>query len=409
MNILFLGGVFYGKMKDEVIENSKQYIQYAADKLQWNIINGLEANGGNITILNMPFVGVYPVSYKSMYVNPYKFSHNGISDDVSVGFMNLRLVHKIFKYSSLSRQLKKCLSTLQKRNQLPDAIIIYSVDSVFLNVAKLAKHLYPSINICLVAPDLPEYMNLNDKQSLLGKITKKVDLFLIDKSLKIVDSFVLITEHMAAALNAGTRPYTIVEGMVPLNTHESELKEEKQDKVKTILYTGTLTKKYGIMHLLSAFSLIENQDYRLVICGSGEAEPEVKAACISDSRVAYRGLLSPEEIAVMQKQATVLVNPRQNDNGFTKYSFPSKIMEYLLSGTATVAYKLSGMPNEYDDYIFYIEGDSPKHMADKLVQVCEMDQKERSDFAGRAKNFVLNNKNNIVQSEKILNMLRHNN
>ena len=38
------------------------------------------------------------------------------------------------------------------------------------------------------------------------------------------------------------------------------------------------------------------------------------------------------------------VNPRQNNEEFTKYSFPSKTMEYLASGVPVVAYKLDGIP-----------------------------------------------------------------
>jgi glycosyltransferase involved in cell wall biosynthesis len=280
------------------------------------------------------------------------------------------------------------------------------VDSVFLNIAKLIKKVNPSIHICLIAPDLPEYMSLNEKQSLLTRLSRAVDLFLINKSLNIVDSFVLITEHMKDPLKVGNRPYVVVEGMVPTNSNSDVLERNKKEKIKSILYTGTLIKKYGILQLLSAFSLIDDENYRLIICGSGEAEAEIKANCKLDKRVSFMGLLAPERIKDLQEKATVLVNPRQNDNSFTKYSFPSKIMEYLISGTATVAYKLSGMPDEYTKYIFYIEGDSPQDMADKLIYVCEMDPSMRNQFANNARNYVLSNKNNVSQTQKIFKMFK---
>lgn len=34
-----------------------------------------------------------------------------------------------------------------------------------------------------------------------------------------------------------------------------------------------------------------------------------------------------------QSESEILVNPRNDNNEFTKYSFPSKVIEYLGSGT----------------------------------------------------------------------------
>lgn len=47
---------------------------------------------------------------------------------------------------------------------------------------------------------------------------------------------------------------------------------------------------------------------------------------------------------MISKNADVLVNPRQNDDEYTKYSFPSKNIEYLMTGNAVMAYMLDGIP-----------------------------------------------------------------
>ena len=53
--------------------------------------------------------------------------------------------------------------------------------------------------------------------------------------------------------------------------------------------------------------------------------------------------------------AAVLVNPRPNNEEYTKYSFPSKDIEYLLSGKPTVAFLLDGMPKCYQDFLYVVD------------------------------------------------------
>ena len=51
----------------------------------------------------------------------------------------------------------------------------------------------------------------------------------------------------------------------------------------------------------------------------------------------------------------VLVNPRPNNEEYTKYSFPSKDIEYLSSGKPTVAFLLDGMPKCYQDFLYVVD------------------------------------------------------
>lgn len=108
----------------------------------------------------------------------------------------------------------------------------------------------------------------------------------------------------------------------------------------------------------------------------------------------------------LQKQATVLVNPRQNNEEFSKYSFPSKTMEYLSSGVPVVAYKLDGMPDEYDSYIQYVEDNAIESLKEKLVEVCELSEEERQNLGSAGRAFVLTEKNSTVQVKKIVTLIK---
>ena len=214
--------------------------------------------------------------------------------------------------------------------------------------------------------------------------------------LECADCFVLLTKQMADYLHI-KKPYCVVEGIAS----KTQQIERRENSEKTILYTGTLHQKFGVMNLVNAFSQIEDPDYRLVICGIGDSEQAIKDAVKDDSRISFLGQLPRNEVIEWQKKATVLVNPRQNNEEFTKYSFPSKTMEYLSSGIPVVAYKLDGIPDEYDQYIQYVADDSIESLKKKLVEVCEMTREERQELGNIGRNFVLMKKNSTIQVRKI--------
>ena len=180
-----------------------------------------------------------------------------------------------------------------------------------------------------------------------------------------------------------------------------------ENEIKTVLYSGTLHKRFGVLNLVHAFGLIENPSYKLVICGIGDSEKEIKDVAAKDPRIDFRGQLDRKDILKLQQEATVLVNPRQNNEEFTKYSFPSKNLEYLSSGTPLVAYKLDGIPDEYDDFINYVPDNSPETLANKLIEVCEQSPQKRRSHGEAARKFVLENKNAVVQTKKILDLLEN--
>lgn len=174
-----------------------------------------------------------------------------------------------------------------------------------------------------------------------------------------------------------------------------------------ILYAGTLHEKFGVMNLVKAFQLIDAPDYRLVICGIGDSADAIRKAAEKDSRISFLGQLPRAEVLEWQKRVTVLVNPRQNNEDFVKYSFPSKILEYLSSGTPVVAYKLDGIPAEYDRYIQYVEDDSIETLMNKLIGVCELAEEERKEMGRRGRLFVLSEKNRDVQTKKIIELIEY--
>jgi len=175
---------------------------------------------------------------------------------------------------------------------------------------------------------------------------------------------------------------------------------------RTVLYSGTLTGRYGIVDLIEAFKRLPDEDYRLIICGEGETEGRIREESTRDGRIIFKGLLSRDEVLALQKSATVLINPRPGGEDYTRYSFPSKMMEYMSSGTPVISYKLPGMPEEYFDYIYTIEdGPGEEMIYDALKEVLVKPDDELSIMGNRARQFVLTRKNATAQAGRITEMI----
>lgn len=397
MNLLFLGGFFEKEMEEEIIKDSKGIVQYAANKFQWNLIDGFEKqNDSTLTLLSAPFVGAFPKYYKKAY---FKSKSNTYVDFNNIwGYKNIArkraLIERISQFVNIESDEK--------------VIVVYSPHTPFLQAAVQAKKNDPSIHICLVVPDLPEFMNLSDKKTMIYKIFKKIDIYVLYKNLKHVDSYVLLTDQMKEMLPINQSPYTVIEGLVkqqgdPLSCQSDEINNEN----KSILYTGTLNKKFGVLNLIKAFIEMNETDITLNVCGSGDSELEIKNYSNKYPNIKFWGQVSNDKALELQNSATVLVNPRQNNELFTRYSFPSKNMEYLLSGKPLVAYKLDGIPDEYDLYIQYVENDEISTLARKLKNVVNMPADERVEIGRQGQKFVLDEKNNVIAVGKIIEMIRN--
>ena len=148
-----------------------------------------------------------------------------------------------------------------------------------------------------------------------------------------------------------------------------------------------------------------DKNYRLQICGTGDSEDVIQNSVNQDERICFFGKVDRKKVLELQSSATVLVNPRQNNEEFTKYSFPSKNLEYLSSGTPVIAYMLDGMPLEYGKYIISPENNSIEALRNAIDSVCNLSHSELKKIGNKGKKFVIEEKNSIKQTEKIVNMI----
>ena len=385
--MIFLGPLFRREQEITILGNTpSKTIQNQANSFQWNVIGGLRDNGINdIKIVNVLPVGTFPRGYNKLVLKDSRWDRNNIE----IGSPNLPFIKQYVRYKKIKKLLK---------NIHDETIIIYSTYLPFLKaVSKLSN----DVTVVLIVTDLPEYYDLA-KTSAVKAFFRKQNNKKIYKYLERIDKYVLLTEQMKERLPVGDKKCAIVEGII------GDIKEAEPHDVKDkfiITYCGTLNFQFGIKHLVDSVVALENEKIELHLFGNGDAVDYINEVSSNNSNIVFHGFVSKNEIEDFYKKTHLLVNPRNNEGEYTKYSFPSKTMEYMLSGIPFLGYRLDGIPREYYDYINIIENDTDS-MQEKIEEVFA-NYAFYSEKAMKGRAFIIENKNRKAQGEKIINLIKN--
>lgn len=406
MKIAFLFGIFPDEIYLEILTNSKGVIQYAADALQKSFIEGICSLIPDIEIFNLPYIGSYPLRYKRLYspkAQSKYTTHNGNVVSVeNIRFCNLTGIKMFCRYNESKYKLDKWCKENDGESKL---IIVYAVHTPFLKACVDLKKKYgSSLKILLIVPDLPQYMGSNN--SYFSRFIHDYNRKMLSKLYYEVDSFVLLSKYMKDILPVGNKKWTVVEGI--FNNIQDDIIPNSRNfdlKLRYIFYSGTLAKRYGVLNLVEAFCMLKDPNYRLVICGAGNAENEIIDYARRDNRIQFMGQIPRIEVLKLQRQASLLVNPRTPEGEFTKYSFPSKTMEYLVAGVPVLLYKLPGIPEEYYQYCFALEDLGVEALANKITDILSLNIDVLEDIGSKARKFIIDKKTPIAQCEKVVELI----
>jgi len=389
-NVAFLMGLYPKNIYEKIINDSITMPQYAADALQKSFVVGLSRKV-NTTVINLPYVGSYPNRYKSLFVpssNGFEFG----ADIRSAGFINLTLIKDFSRIKTAYNHLKAWV--LENPNNR--TIVVYAIHLPFLLAVSKLKKDFTDIKLIQIVPDLPEFMTSNP--SLLQRLAYKRSRAYYH----IIDGWILLSKYMTERLNITDKPWKVIEGIYnPMDTPlESDI--EKPEDTFRIFYGGTLAKRYGIMNLVNAVANSSRKNLELVVCGLGDTFDEISVLSKKNPRIKLLGSIPREDVLKQIHKANLLVNPRTNEGEFTKYSFPSKTMEYLSSGVPTLLYRLSGIPDEYYEYCFSLEKTGADFLQSEIERISDLPKSQLLDMGKKAKQFIVNTKNPEVQCDKLV-------
>ena len=218
--------------------------------------------------------------------------------------------------------------------------------------------------------------------------------------------YILLTEAMNGYLNKKGKPYVILEGHSDITMGDRLPSMDKKSEKRICFYAGGVSKQYGLGNLVEGFRMAKPENAQLHIYGPGDYVKELQKIAEEDDSIFYGGMLLNTEIVDREQQATLLVNPRPTNEEYVKYSFPSKTMEYMASGTPVLTTVLPGMPLEYHPHVYLLRDETAEGISKMLTEVLARSDEELFRKGCEARRFVLEEKNNVIQAKKILDMLQ---
>lgn len=395
MKILYFGTFCSYDILRKILDNSKVKPSAAPFVFEGELINGFAATGADIDVFSFPSIPAYPKS-KTLFIKRHKTVLDQGYTSTWIPAVNIsvikQLCQRFFSRSMLSKWIKSNSSEEK-------AVLIYSIYQPIAKsiITVCKKHNIPCFAI---VPDLPRDMYSNSKISPLKKFLTGFYTRSAEKIQGGFDGYIYLTEYMKDVINKNA-PYTVVEGISGNFDFDST---EKTDNF-IIMYAGALNEKMGVKTLLETFSQLKNENIRLWLFGGGDCESDIKLAMEKDNRIEFFGFRDRAEILRCERQASLLVNLRDPSEDYTKYSFPSKTLEYMMSGTPLLTTKLCGIPTEYFNYCFTLDDASTASITQKLEEIILLPNDKLSAIGSRAKEFVKENKNALTQSKKILNFI----
>lgn len=377
MNVVMIGGYFEGLYEGEIVKKTKGQVEFSANNLQRKLLDGFKQIGHPADVISAPYIGAFPQGYRDCFFRG--FSSGSSPDGICyVPFCNVWGLRNF----SRARAVKKELDTYCRAHSEEEILlIVYATHTPFVKAAAYAKKKYPHVRICLIAPDLPQYMNLSAGRHLVYDLLKKGDIASFYRYNKAVDTYVLLTDLMKEVLRVGDRPYIVAEGVCD-TVNETVSRHDRDERV--IVYAGKLNTVFGVKDLVEVFCTLPDPQLRLTICGTGELADWIREQAARDRRICFKGQVTSQEARKFVDDADILVNPRKNNCEYTKYSFPSKNIEYLSSGNAVVAHRLDGMPSCYEEFMFLSADDSAQALKEALCEALAASLEQREEKVSKA-------------------------
>jgi len=397
MKIFYFGTVCDLKAYDQRFKGYDTKPSVAPIVFESAMLEGFFQHKADVEIHSFPMIPPFP--------NYRKIHFGGHSEQLPCGYscrwlntINIPVLKQLSRRLDARRMLKNWL----KENAEEGIIFTFSIPPFLVkDVLAYAKKYH--VKTVAIIPDLLRDMYVNEnKRSVLYHLKQ----WYLQPALRVqgdYDGYIYLTEAMREVV-APDKPYMVMEGIAD-TSHVIPPDMAEKCVPRGIMYAGMLHVKYGIINLVEAFEKLDAPDTELWLFGEGTAVPEIKRRAQANPRIRYFGSVPRASILEYERKATLLVNPRDPEEEFTKYSFPSKTIEYMLSGTPLLTTKLKGIPEEYYDYVFSAACNSVADLAETMKKALEQPEEKLMEFGLRAQEFIKREKDAVEQARRILTFL----
>lgn len=268
-------------------------------------------------------------------------SHAMDDDGILVGFLNIPVLKQLTRAWRIFR-----VGPAQLRRTRAEALLVYGEHTPWLAFGVYASRRLnlPTVALLTDPPGIPHAFD-----SRFTRPLKRLDSAMVRLLLKSLDGVIALTRPLGDEFAPGV-PLLVMEGIAQPARAQPRPHPRTAGELPVVAYAGGVNREYGVDLLVAAHQRTPGK-YVLRIAGRGELAAELADLAATAPNLEYVGVLDPSAMGAFYASADVLVNARPPGQAFTPYSFPSKILEYMASGTPVVSTRLEGIPDEYWEYI----------------------------------------------------------
>lgn len=389
MNILYLSTLCSAQEYQRLFSTYGAVPSHAGQKFNSLIVRGLMENGCAVVSLSQRIIyrgGENDLHHEDEYENGVHYKY--------LPRCKGRMPNRILTIFSAAMEIVKWC----KKN--PQGIVLCDTIQGELSIALWLTRVFRRNRSVAVVTDVPTIRAGEKRRGIL-----KALVYIKTVLISTFDGYIFLTKQMSQLLNPKAKPHVVVEGITDKRVLETPNELDKKYPDKVCMMAGLLEDIFGVDILLDAFERIECPEARLLFYGKGSAVQSIKKAAERDSRIRYCGELTHWQIVEEEKKATLLINPRPAVGAWTAYSFPSKNMEYIASGTPLVAFHLPCIPDEYKPYYYQVDANKEDGLEEVLRNLLKQERTILHSQGLRAQKWIVQSKNSKISMMRVLNML----
>lgn len=322
-------------------------------------------------------------------------------------YINIKILKEISTMISVYKEVRRFCRTGKSKEI---NIISYNGNGPISLPILWLKKKYRFTYICLVV-DPPLYQGTTSRKGFFWSILYDSLASSFVKAAKRCDVCVVLNAYYAENYLQRKDYYVLDCGVSPLRIQTGErenIRFWEEDGRFHLVFTGILHEHSGILRFIEMFQKIKWPEMVLHIFGRGIFEEQIKAIAQNDSSVVFHGFLKNDLVPVLQSQADMLVCPNTIGHPINKVAFPSKIQEYMLSGTPVLATAVNGLGREYYEHL-YLYDDTLENLKQAFDEIRSDGTDGRKKKAEKAKEFILKEKTWDTQIAKLLEYLEKRN
>lgn len=367
-------------------------VSVAGNKMQLNILRELSKYDDlEICPITLYPSASYPMDSKLVYNKEYMNLWEG-QCTLRLGFINLPIIKQICRIWKMYCEIEK-----KMRIAADIQILTFNMYPQIGTALRWLKRKY-NVDTTAILADLP--IDINNNRRGISKIVMSVFNAETRRNIRSLDRAVVLNQNAAEKYLMGQK-YIVVEGGVHVedNVNSSLHFKNYADRERVVVYSGALVEYNGIHNLIKAMEMTK-EDVALRLYGDGPLRSYVEEVSKEKANIEYMGKVSNEKMLMIQKEAYLLINPRPVDDPISQVTFPSKLFEYLMSGTVVLSTKMSGFTDEYLDKMILMDDDA-QSIARKIDESMRISCDKMNEMAESAYQFVTKEKNWEKQGKKI--------